>query len=106
MAVSYLPSQLLTYSVTREPIELSEDSSKYQFQTYFRSRSFPSIKACLAQEAGLKVPGGLKRGGSSPMEALLPLTNDHRSSVLGEKLDQILFLRENALMANFELGWL
>ena len=43
---------------------------------------------------------------SSPMEALLPLTNDHRSSVLGEKLDQILFLRENALMANFDLGWL
>ena len=40
------------------------------------------------------------------MEALLPLTNDHRSSVLGEKLDQILFLRENALMANFDLGWL
>ena len=25
---------------------------------------------------------------------------------LGEKLDQILFLRENALMANFDLGWL
>ena len=43
---------------------------------------------------------------SSPMEALLPLTNDHRSSVLGEKLDQILFLRENALMENFDLGWL
>ena len=30
---------------------------------------------------------------------------DHRASLSGEKLDQILFLRENALMANFNLGW-
>jgi len=30
---------------------------------------------------------------------------DHRSSLSGEKLDQILFLRENALMPNFDLGW-
>lgn len=29
---------------------------------------------------------------------------DHRASLSGEKLDQILFLRENALMANFNLG--
>ena len=29
---------------------------------------------------------------------------DHRASLSGEKLDQI-FLRENALMANFNLGW-
>ena len=30
---------------------------------------------------------------------------DHRAALAGEKLDQILFLRENALMANFKLGW-
>ena len=30
---------------------------------------------------------------------------DHRAALSGEKLDQILFLRENALMANFKLGW-
>ena len=30
---------------------------------------------------------------------------DHRSALSGEKLDQILFLRENSLMANFKLGW-
>ena len=30
---------------------------------------------------------------------------DHRAALSGEKLDQILFLRENALMANFQLGW-
>ena len=34
------------------------------------------------------------------------IATDHRSSLSGEKLDQILFLRENALMANFDLGWL
>ena len=34
------------------------------------------------------------------------VATDHRSSISGEKLDQILFLRENALMANFDLGWL
>ena len=34
------------------------------------------------------------------------VATDHRSSLSGEKLDQILFLRENALMANFDLGWL
>ena len=33
------------------------------------------------------------------------VATDHRSSLSGEKLDQILFLRENALMANFDLGW-
>ena len=27
------------------------------------------------------------------------------TSLSGEKLDQIMFLRENALMANFNLGW-
>ena len=30
---------------------------------------------------------------------------DHRAALAGEKLDQILFLRENAHMANFKLGW-
>lgn len=30
---------------------------------------------------------------------------DHRAALAGEKLYQILFLRENALMANFKLGW-
>ena len=30
---------------------------------------------------------------------------DHRAALAGEKLDQILFLRENALLANFKLGW-
>ena len=30
---------------------------------------------------------------------------DHRAALAGEKLDQILFLRENALMAHFKLGW-
>ena len=30
---------------------------------------------------------------------------DHRAALSGGKLDQILFLRENALMANFKLGW-
>ena len=34
------------------------------------------------------------------------VATDHRSTLSGEKLDQILFLRENALMANFDLGWL
>ena len=34
------------------------------------------------------------------------VATDHRASLSGEKLDQILFLRENALMANFDLGWL
>ena len=34
------------------------------------------------------------------------VATDHRSTLSGEKLDQILFLRENALMANFNLGWL
>ena len=34
------------------------------------------------------------------------VATDHRSSLSGEKLDQILFLRENALMANFDLSWL
>ena len=34
------------------------------------------------------------------------VATDHRSSLSAEKLDQILFLRENALMANFDLGWL
>ena len=34
------------------------------------------------------------------------VATDHQSSLSGEKLDQILFLRENALMANFDLGWL
>ena len=29
-----------------------------------------------------------------------------RSSLSAEKLDQILFLRENSLMANFDLGWM
>ena len=32
------------------------------------------------------------------------VATDHRSSLFGEKLDQILFLRDNALMANFDLG--
>ena len=34
------------------------------------------------------------------------VATDHRSTLSGEKLDQILFVRENALMANFDLGWL
>ena len=34
------------------------------------------------------------------------VATDHRASLAPEKLDQILFLRENALMANFDLGWL
>ena len=34
------------------------------------------------------------------------VATDHRASLSGEKLDQILFLRENALMENFNLGWL
>jgi len=34
------------------------------------------------------------------------VATDRRSSLSEEKLDQILFLRENALMANFDLGWL
>ena len=33
------------------------------------------------------------------------VATDHRSSLSGEKLDQILFLRENTLMVNFDLGW-
>ena len=33
------------------------------------------------------------------------VATDHRSSLPGKKLDQILFLRENALMANFDLGY-
>ena len=33
------------------------------------------------------------------------VATNHRSSLSGEKLDQMLFLRENALMANFDLGW-
>ena len=33
------------------------------------------------------------------------VATDHRSSLSPEKIDQILFLRENALMANFDLGW-
>ena len=31
---------------------------------------------------------------------------DHRSSLSADKLDQILFLRENSLMANFDSGWM
>ena len=34
------------------------------------------------------------------------VATDHRASLSGEKLDQILFLHENCLMANFDLGWL
>ena len=34
------------------------------------------------------------------------VATDHRASLAPEKLDQVLFLRENALMANFDLGWL
>ena len=34
------------------------------------------------------------------------VATDHRASLAADKLDQILFLRENALMANFDLGWL
>ena len=34
------------------------------------------------------------------------VATDHRSSLSAEKLDQILFLRENSLMANFDLGWI
>ena len=34
------------------------------------------------------------------------VATDHRSSLSAEKLDQILFLRDFALMANFDLGWL
>ena len=34
------------------------------------------------------------------------VATDHRSSLSAEKLDQILFLRENVLMANFDLGWI
>ena len=34
------------------------------------------------------------------------VATDHRSSLSAEKLDQILFLRENNLMANFDLGWI
>ena len=34
------------------------------------------------------------------------VATDYRASLSGEKLDQILFLRENALMANFDLVWL
>ena len=30
---------------------------------------------------------------------------DHRAALSGEKIDQILFLCENALMAHFKLGW-
>ena len=30
---------------------------------------------------------------------------DHRASLAGEKLDAILFLRENVVMANFKLEW-
>ena len=33
------------------------------------------------------------------------VATDHRSSLAPEKLDRILFSRENALMANFDLGW-
>ena len=33
------------------------------------------------------------------------VATDHRSSLAPEKLDQILFLRENVIMANFDLGW-
>ena len=43
-------------------------------------------------------------GESDPYGGLV--ATDHRASLSGEKLDQILFLRENALMANFDLGWL
>jgi len=34
------------------------------------------------------------------------LATNHCASLAADKLDQILFLRENALMANFDLGWL
>ena len=34
------------------------------------------------------------------------VATDHRSSLSCDKIDQILFLRENVLMANFSLGWL
>ena len=34
------------------------------------------------------------------------VASDHRASLAAEKLDQIIFLRENALMANFDPGWL
>ena len=33
------------------------------------------------------------------------VATDHRASLSPEKLDQILFLRENVLEANFDLGW-
>lgn len=34
------------------------------------------------------------------------VATDHRASLSAEKLDHILFLRENCLMANFDLGWI
>ena len=34
------------------------------------------------------------------------VASDHRASLAAEKLDQILILPENTLMANFDLGWL
>ena len=34
------------------------------------------------------------------------VATDHCANLCDEKLGQVLFLRENALMANFELGWL
>jgi hypothetical protein len=32
-------------------------------------------------------------------------TEDHRASLAGERVDAMLFLRENLLMANFSLEW-
>lgn len=32
-------------------------------------------------------------------------TENHRASLAGERLDAMLFLRENVLMANFTLEW-
>ena len=50
--------------------------------------------------------------GSGPLQQagqkrqMLDATPLHRSRLSAEKHDQILFLRENSLMAKFDLGWM
>ena len=81
---------------------------QYRFWHQYEQTSNPNDK--IAKALLKVVRRHLTPPPSSNVERLFSygglVATDHRASLSGEKLDQILFLRENALMANFNLGWL
>ena len=82
------------------PVSICSISASSSFYSLFLKKALLTVVRhhLTAPPSSTNVEGLFSYGGL--------VATDHRASLAAYNLDQTLFLRENALMANFDLGWL